>query len=88
MQQETSLKIQLQESIPHPMVSRSPGTLRLGFQSYGTGRSSHHDDNDDDDDKCAHQIFFPEVGGYEKPQKPPPGTTAVYTGRLPAVPNP
>ncbi len=74
------------QSIPHPMVSRLPGTQRLGFKSYGTGRSSNDDDDDDDD--CAQQSFFPEVGGYEKPHKPPPGTMAVYTGRLPAVPSP
>jgi hypothetical protein len=82
MRQETSQKIHLQESIPHPIVLRSPGTLRLGFPSYGTGRSSHNDDDDD----CTQQTFFPEVGGYEKPQKPPPGTTAVRTGVSPRFP--
>ncbi len=55
MRQETCQKILLQESIPHPIVSRSPGTLRLGIKSYGTGRSS---DDDDDDDDCARIVSF------------------------------
>jgi hypothetical protein len=82
MRRETSQKIHLQESIPHPIVSRSPGTLRLGFPSYGTGRSSHHHHHHD----CGQQSFFPEVGGYEKPQEPLRVSLRVTQGVSPRFP--